>query len=126
MRVFKSKRFSRFAKNEAIDDLKLLEAVARAESGLVDADLGGGVIKQRIARKNEGKSGGYRTIILYLKGNKAFFVRGFAKSELENITKPEVIELKELARIVFSLSDANIERLVKSGAYEEVKHHGKN
>ena len=60
VRIFKNKRFARFASQEGIDDSKLREAVRDAEAGKIDADYGGGVIKQRIARPGEGKSGGYR------------------------------------------------------------------
>jgi hypothetical protein len=63
-RVFKTKWFQRFARKEKLADAALLEAADRAEKGQIDADLGGGVIKQRIARTGKGKSGGYRTIIL--------------------------------------------------------------
>ena len=56
--------------------------------GNIDADYGGGGIKQRIGRLNEGKSGGYRTIIIYRRGDKAFFVYGFAKNQFDNISKP--------------------------------------
>ncbi|MCW5700805.1 MAG: type II toxin-antitoxin system RelE/ParE family toxin, partial [Rhodospirillales bacterium] len=65
MRVFKTKPFARFADREGIADAELREAILRAEDGLIDADLGGGVIKQRIARKGQGKSGGFRSIVLY-------------------------------------------------------------
>jgi hypothetical protein len=62
LRVFKTKEFARFARREDVDDERLCEAVDRAERGLVDADLGGGIIKQRIARKGQGRRGGYRTL----------------------------------------------------------------
>jgi len=58
LRVFKTKEFSRFARREGIDEERLSEAVDRAERGLVDADLGGGLIKQRVARKGQGRRGG--------------------------------------------------------------------
>ena len=63
MRVFKTKPFSRFSSNEGIDDALLCEAVKRAESGLVDAELGGGVIKQRLPREGQGRSGVFRSIV---------------------------------------------------------------
>lgn len=63
MRIFKNKAISRFAVKHGISNQELIDAVARAEQGLIDADLGGGVIKQRIARTGQGKSGGYRSII---------------------------------------------------------------
>ena len=79
VRVFKSKRFAKFARKERISDATLCQSVLDAERGQIDADYGGGVIKQRIARPNEGKSGGYRSIILFRRGERAFFVYGFAK-----------------------------------------------
>ncbi len=65
MQIFKNRWFTKFAKDEDISDEKLCKAVKDAENGLIDADYGGGVIKQRIARPHEGKSGGYRSIIFY-------------------------------------------------------------
>ncbi len=80
MRLFKTRHFSRFAAKESIADAALGDAVRRAEAGLIDADLGGGVIKQRLARPGQGKSGGFRSIVLFKRGATAFFVYGFAKS----------------------------------------------
>lgn len=51
MRGFKTKPFTRFANHEGIEDADLCDAIRRAERGSIDADLGGGIIKQRIARK---------------------------------------------------------------------------
>lgn len=70
VRIFKNKRFVRFARKERISDRSLCEAVQKAEKGLVDADLGGGVIKQRIARPGEGESSGFRSIVLFRNGDK--------------------------------------------------------
>ncbi|MEW6236436.1 MAG: type II toxin-antitoxin system RelE/ParE family toxin [Candidatus Omnitrophota bacterium] len=120
MRVFKSKIFSRFAKGEKISDKSLLEAVDRAMKGLIDADLGGGVIKQRIARPGQGKSCGYRSIVLFRAGDKAFFVYGFAKNERDNITPAEREAFKELAADMLSYSDEILRITVKQGALLEV------
>ena len=76
MRTFKTKAFARFAHREGIGDRALCDAVARIAKGLVDADLGGGVFKQRIARKGGGRSGGFRTIVLFRKGDLAFLSTG--------------------------------------------------
>ena len=81
MRVFKTKAFARFAKRERIAEKEICEAARRAVKGLIDADLGGGVIKQRLARKGQGKSGGFRSIVLFRRDEKMFFVYGFAKSD---------------------------------------------
>ncbi|MGV2388440.1 MAG UNVERIFIED_CONTAM: type II toxin-antitoxin system RelE/ParE family toxin [Microcystis novacekii LVE1205-3] len=96
MRIFKNKWFTKFAKKENISDAKLWETIEDVESGRIDADYGGGVIKQRLSRTNEGKSSGYRSIILYRRNDKAFFVYGFAKSERENIDKDEERGFKDL------------------------------
>ena len=65
MRVFRNGWFRKFARKERISDKALCEAVARVQAGLVDADLGGGLLKQRVARDGQGKSGGYRTLVAF-------------------------------------------------------------
>jgi hypothetical protein len=80
VRIFQSRWFQRFAWKEGITDAVLCDAIARAEKGQIDARLGGEVIKQRIARPGHGRSKGYRTIILFRHGAKAFFVYGFGKA----------------------------------------------
>ena len=122
-RVFKTRWFQRFARRDEIRDAVLLDAVARAEKGQIDADLGGGVIKQRIARPGQGKSGGYRTIILFKKGQRAVFIFGFAKSERDNIDADEEKQFKEAARHVLRLTDKQIAELIKEGDFVEVGGH---
>jgi len=121
-RVFKTRWFERFARKEKIPDRILIDAVARAENGQVDADLGGGVIKQRIARPGRGKSGGYRTIILFRRGERAVFAYGFAKSDRANIDDDEEKQFKEAARHVLQLTENQIEALVKNGDFVEVRY----
>ena len=123
MRIFKNKWFAKFTKQEGISNAKLCKAVKDAESGKIDADYGGGVIKQRIARPNEGKSGGYRSVILYYRGKRAFFVYGFPKSKRANIDEAEERDFKDLAKVLFALSDNEIAKLVNTGLYEEIKCH---
>lgn len=89
MRILKNAWFRRFARDQKITDHALRDAVRRAESDRIDANLGGGVIKQRLARPGHGKSKGYRTVILYRAGERAIFVYGFSKSERENIREDE-------------------------------------
>ena len=89
MRIFKNTWFTRFAKEESISAPTLLDAIRRAEEGLIDADLGSGVIKQRIARPRAGKSKGYRTVVIYRKNEKAFFIFGFPKNSLGNLRNDE-------------------------------------
>ena len=121
MRIYKSKWFQRFARREGIEDATLKEAVHRAEKGQIDADLGGEVFKQRIARPGQGKSKGYRTILFFRRGERAFFVYGFAKSQLGNITENEEKQFKEAAKYVLSLSEKHLAALIERGDFVEVK-----
>ena len=108
MRVFVTRVFARFARKESLDDRRLCEAIARAERGAVDADLGGHLIKQRVARPGGGRSGGTRTVIAYRAAQRSVFLYGFAKSERDNIDDRELADLKTLARHYLSYSDAQI------------------
>lgn len=113
--------FVRFARKEGLTDSALREAVQRAEDGLIDADLGGGVIKQRVARPGKGKSGGYRTLILYRQGDRAIFAFGFAKSAQANISKADLALLKDAAAEALGWNDEELDRLVASGTLVEIE-----
>ena len=121
MRVFKIKSFMRFARRERIRDADLLEAIDRAGRGLVDADLGGGLIKQRVARPGQGRSGGFRTVIAYQARNRAVFLYGFAKSERDNIHDDELDALRKIAAVWFKADTAALAKQVSQGLAEEVK-----
>jgi hypothetical protein len=120
VRIFKNKPFSRFARKAGVTDGQLRAAIVDAERGLVNADLGGGVIKQRVARPGEGKSGGFRTIILLQAGARAFFVHGFAKRDQGNIRDDELAAFRMLAAQLLTYSDAEIAAALEAGALKEV------
>jgi len=122
MRVFKTRWFVRFAKSEKIGDASLADAVARAERGLLDADLGGGIIKQRVARLGKGKSGGYRTVIAYRARNRAVFLFGFAKSARDNIAPDQLAGLKEAASELLALSNGEIAQRLDARTLEEADY----
>ncbi|HVZ16648.1 MAG TPA: type II toxin-antitoxin system RelE/ParE family toxin [Terriglobales bacterium] len=121
----KNKRVARFVKKNGISDTELCEAVERANRGLVDADLGGGVIKQRIARRGQGKSGGFRTVILFQAQQRAIFLIGFAKNVRQNITGEELRLAREAARFFLELSESAIDAIVATGELTEVRWHEK-
>ena len=121
MRVFKNTWFQRFSRKERITDAALCDAVARAERGQIDADLGGGVLKQRIARPGAGRSGGYRVILLFRAGDRALFVYGFAKSDRDNISDDELAAFRQLAAEVLALSQEQLDALVAIGRFVEVE-----
>ncbi len=120
MRSFKNKPIISYARKAGIGDAALCKAIRDAERGLIAADLGSGVIKQRIARPGQAKSGGFRTLIVFRSGTAAFFVHGFAKNEKDNIGKDELAALKKFAAGVLAYDDNAIARVVKSGTLVEV------
>lgn len=122
MRIFKSKVFNRFARKAGLGDVALCEAIGNAERGLIDADLGGGVIKQRIARQGGGKSGGFRTIIFFRAAERAVYIYGFGKNERDNIRDDELTEFRRLAEVILAYSDEEIMRAIESGALIEVSN----
>ena len=87
MRVFKYTWFARFARKENIEDEELRGIIHQLEEGKNSANLGGGVYKVRIARPCEGKSGGYRVIIIFRKGDKAFYQYAYTKAARDNISE---------------------------------------
>ena len=94
MRIFKSKWFSKYARKEKITDKQLKEAIDDIQNGLIDCNYQDGVFKQRIARKGQGKSSGYRSIILYHSQTFSFFVFCYAKNKKEDLSAKELIEVK--------------------------------
>jgi len=120
LRIFLTRVFARFAKSEDIADSTLREAVRRADAGLIDADLGGGVIKQRVARRGQGKSGGYRTIILFRRETRAIFVYGFAKNDQDNISPQDLRLFRELAREMLAYDEAGLAGAVEIHRLKEI------
>jgi hypothetical protein len=121
VRIFKVKAFARFTRRERITDASLCEAIAQAERGLVDADLGGGLIKLRIARPGQGKRGGYRMLIAFRSKLRAVFLFGFAKSELDNIDHDQLATLREAAALWLTANAQKIEHAIKDGLLIEVR-----
>jgi hypothetical protein len=120
MRVFATRWFARFARSERIRDDRLCEAIHRAERGLIDADLGRGLIKQRIARSGQGRSGGFRVLIAYRRGARAVFLYGFAKSERDNIGPDQLAAWQARTHEVLSAGDDLIARNVADEYLREV------
>ena len=121
MRIFKTRWFARFARREEIADKGLIEAIRRAERGLIDADLGGGLIKQRVARQGQGRSGGYRVLVAYRTKDRAVFMFGFATSEQENIGSDELVFLRALAKNWLTADNAKIRKEIVTGNLQEIE-----
>ena len=121
MRIYKTKVFARFARKERINDRELIEAIERAEQGLIDAALGGGLIKQRVARPGSGRSGGYRVVIALRTKERAIFIHGFAKNDQANIGTKELEVLQDIARAFLSANFEMLENAANDGKLYEIK-----
>ena len=110
MAIFKSRWFDRWARKQGLTTPSLCAAVREMAAGLFDADLGGGLLKKRIGRPGQGKSGGFRTLVASNKGNRWIFVFGFPKNERSNIDKDEEEALKKLATHLLSLTAQAIDK----------------
>ena len=119
-RIYKLNGFARFQRKERISDAALRKTIGSVEAGLVDADLGGGLVKQRLARAGQGKSGGYRTVIAFQRGDRAVFLYGFAKNERSNIDDEELDEFRRLARGFLELTAQQIGALIAENELMEV------
>ncbi len=108
MAIYKTRWFDRWAGKQGIGTQALCKAVREMTEGLYEADLGGGLLKKRIARHGQGKSGGFRTLIATNKGNRWIFVFGFPKNERGNIDKDEEQALKGLAAHLLALTAQGI------------------
>ena len=119
--IYQIKTFARFAHSGRIADGSLIEAIDRAERGLIDAGLGDGLIKQRVPRQGQGRRGGYRVIIGFRSGDFAVFLFGFAKSEQENIDDHQLQTLRRIAGAWLSANAATIKKAVEQGELLEIE-----
>ena len=121
MAIFKLKTFARFARTEQIADTSLLDAINRASRGLVEADLAGWLIKQRVARAGQGKSGGYRVITGFRDRDFAVFLFGFSKSRLANLDDHQLLMLRRIFTAWLAADAKAIAAAVEQGELVEVK-----
>jgi len=120
--VFKTKWLARFTRRERITDESLREAIDRAERGIVDADLGGGLIKQRVAREGQGRSSGYRMMVAFRREGRAVFLYGFAKNEQDNIGQDELASLREIAAMWLDADAKQVAQAIAEKELQEVEH----
>ncbi len=120
MRIFKNKMFFKWAKSEGLTDLILKKAVEEIANGLIDANLGGSLIKKRIARKGSGRSGGFRTIVVFREEHRTIFIYGFLKNQRANINEQEEKSLKKLAQNLLEASESKLTDMIANGDLYEV------
>ncbi|WP_423187734.1 type II toxin-antitoxin system RelE/ParE family toxin [Alishewanella sp. d11] len=122
MQVYKSKWFGKWADKEDLTDQDLSAAVKEMVNGLIDADLGGHVMKKRVALQGQGKSGGARTLLAFKLDDKAFFMYGFTKNQQDNISAKELKALKAMAKQVLGYTPAQLKVVLNAGEFIEVRH----
>ena len=120
MTIYNTRWFERWARKQGLPASSLCAAVQEMAAGLLDADLGGGLVKKRVARPGQGKSGGFRTLVATNREDRWVFVFGFSKNERSNIDKDEEEALKKLAAHLLSLTAAALDKAQRAGEIFEV------
>ncbi|WP_237449630.1 type II toxin-antitoxin system RelE/ParE family toxin [Novosphingobium silvae] len=120
MRIFKTRHFQRWMRKTELSDSALRKAVLEMAAGLIDADLGGGVMKKRIGLAGRGKRGGARTLVATNKGNRWFFVFGFEKNERDNIHDDELQALQDYAADLLKRTAAQLDEAAADGTLLEI------
>jgi hypothetical protein len=124
VRVFKDVEFHRWAKG--VTDAQLCAVADEIESGLINARLGGFLIKKRIGAFGRSKRGGFRTIAAHRQGERLVFLHGFGKSEKDDISSREEKALRKLGNEYMAYSIAELSMLVQEGLIVEVRCHEQN
>jgi hypothetical protein len=125
-RVFKTRYFSRWMRKTELTENALCAAVMEMSHGLIDADLGGGVVKKRVGLAGRGKRGGARKLVATNKGNKWFFVYGFEKNDRANIADDELEALKDIAEQLLARTGRQLDEAVEDGSLQEICHDHKS
>ena len=119
-RVFKTRYFIRWMRKTELTDQALCLAVTEMENGLIDADLGGGVVKKRVPLPGRGKSGSTRTLVATNKSSRWFFVFGFEKNVQANVNAKELEALQDIARDLLKLTPTQLDAQVEHEAFQEI------
>jgi hypothetical protein len=121
-RVFKTRSFARWSSKANLVDAALCAAVEEMSSGLIDADLGGGLVKKRVAMPGRGKRGGARTLLATNKASRWFFMFGFEKNERDTIDARELEALQSLAKNYLSLTSSQLAEALQANVFQEICH----
>lgn len=122
MPVYKTRTFARWMKREGLVDQDLRDAIMEMQTGLVDARLGGGLVKKRVARPGQGKRGGYRVLLTSNFGERWVFMFGFAKNERGNIDDEELRLMKRIASTFLGMNEAVLRGALTAGELMEIKY----
>jgi len=101
--------FDRWSDDEGLTSEVLVQAVRELEDGLLDGDLGGGIIKKRVRVPGRGKSGGARVLLATNRRDRWVFIYGFLKNQRANVSRPELVALRELSRDLLALTEEQLD-----------------
>ena len=121
MNAYLTRSFDRDAKRDGISDQDCQEAIRRAEKGLIDAELGGGLIKQRIPRGNQSAARGSRAIVFYRRETVAVFLHIFPKSQKANLSKKELAQYHKAAQELEKLTEKQLLAARDEKGWRELK-----
>jgi len=123
MRIFKTKSFNKFMRKERLSDKQLIYAASEIEKGLFEGDLGGGVLKKRLAAHGRGKSSSFRSIVAFRCDDRIIFMYGYPKNTVKRSGKEiednELREFKEFAKVLLLIDLAKLP--INSKSLIEVK-----
>ena len=117
-----TRHFSRWLSKTDLSLEALCKAVEEMEQGLIDANLGGGILKKRIALPSRGKRGSTRTLVATNGRDRWFFVFGFEKNDRDNISAKELSALKALAADLLQLDTTQLTAAVAAKTFQEICH----
>ncbi|MCH8170589.1 MAG: type II toxin-antitoxin system RelE/ParE family toxin [Bacteroidetes bacterium] len=121
MLKLKTKWFNKWAKKNAIDDESLQKTIENLSNNLGMIDLGSGLYKIRTPKLGQGKSGGFRNIVVFREEDIAIFVYGFAKTDKDNLIKEELKYFKKLAKDLLEIENKEFIKLEKQGSFIRLK-----
>ena len=124
MLILKTRWFHRWARKVGLSDGALLATVAEMERGLAGDALGGFVFKKRVALPGGGKRGSTRTIVVYKRGDKVFFMFGYEKNVRSNLSPKELSALKRVAAKLLAEPPGALQRAINDGELVEVLDNG--
>ena len=120
MDVFVTRECVRLLKRAKISDDVLLNAIEDANRGLVDADIGSGVIKQRLPGPSSGKARGSRAILFFVRAERAVFLHVFSKNAKANLTPTETEAYRDFASVLRTMEKATLEALVETRGWRRI------
>ena len=122
VRILLELEFADWATDNDVTDSMLLKTAEEIETGLVDARLGGFLVKKRMAAPGRGKRGGYRVILAHRQADRLIFLYGYAKNQREDITKVEMIALQKFAEVFMQVDSSKLNEMIAKSTILEIRH----